>query len=124
MSAQKQHATGAENAAWTVFVLAAIVAVIAFITYMAKVREYDGEPEVALVIFTASLSLAGLGLVPGLILAGIRQLLPALALSAGAVDDADAAADNAHDGGGDAAGGEHLSGDVREPNAGDAGRER
>lgn len=111
----KTPATGAERAAWAVFGIALGIVLIAWVFYLTQLEQYDGEPEVAFAVMTASLPLVGLGLVPALILTGLRQLLPA---RAGAVDHADATADDAHDGGRDAAGGEHLTGDVREPDSG------
>lgn len=116
----KVPATAAENAAWAMFVLATIVSIIAFINFIAASADYAGNTEGPLAVLTIALPLAGLGLVPALLLAGIRGMLPALAARAGAVHDADAATDDAHDGRGDSARGEHLRGDVREPDTRDA----
>lgn len=117
----KTPATGAERASWAVFGIALGIVLIAWIMYVIQLDQYDGEPEVAFAIMTAALPLVGLGLVPALILTGLRQLLPS---RAGTVDDADTAADDAHDGRGNAAGGEHLPGDVREPDSGYTRSER
>lgn len=117
----KTPATGAERASWAVFGIALGIVIVAWVTFVIQMDQYDGEPEVALAIMTAALPLVGLGLVPALILTGLRQLLP---VRSRPVDNADAAADDAHDGGGDAAGREHLPGDVREPDAGYTRSER
>ena len=112
---QQTKATGAEKAAWVVFGVALAIVLAAWAVYMAQLDTYGGEPEVPFAIMTAALPLVGLGLVPALILTGVRQLLAPRAWS---VDDANATADDAHDGGGDTTGGEHLSGDVGKPDSG------
>lgn len=108
-------ATGAERASWVVFGIAAGIFAIAYVVYMIELDDYSGEPEVPFGIMIAVLPLVGLGLVPALILTGLRQLLSA---RAGSVDDADATTDNAHDGRGNTAGREDLPGDVGEPDSG------
>lgn len=108
--------TAAEKASWVLFGIATGVVLVAWVIFRLQSESYDGEPEAAFAVMIAAIPLIGLGLVPALILTGIRQLLPAL--RSRTVDDADAASDDAHDGGGDAAGGEDLRGDVGEPDPG------
>jgi len=110
--------TNAEKAAWAVFAVAGLIAVGSAMFLGVQLEAYDGEPEVPLAILTAALPLVGLGLVPALILAGIRQLLPRLSVGPRAVHDTDTTADDSHDGREHPAGGEHLTGDVGEPDAG------
>lgn len=107
-------ATAAEGFAWTIFAVAAIVAFVAGIAFGIEQNSYYGNPAVPLVWMSVGVALAGLTLVPALLLAGQRELLvQRLALRARPVDHADTAADDAHDGRGHAAGGEHLAGDIR-----------
>jgi len=106
-------ATLPEVFAWLIFGLAGGVWAIAFITAM---NTYGDETPTLWMMGAGGL--AAVALPPALILSGIRQLLPRL--RAGAVHHADTATDDAHDGRRDAAGGEHLRGDVREPDTRDA----
>ena len=73
-----EPATDAENIAWLIVVLDLIVVIVASITFFVQSGEYDGDPAGAAMVLGVAVPLLGLGLVPALILMGLRQLLPRL----------------------------------------------
>lgn len=76
MSATHESPTAVELGAWIAFGIAAVIYVITFV--LIGNAGYDEDTTTAAGWMTFAGMIAGLTLVPAIILTGIRQLLPAL----------------------------------------------